>query len=140
VLESVAGEVRAVTAEFAGAFLAEAESAIDPCFGFVLLGFVAAVARVMLAQVGAADSAVHPARGDQVLGDRVIYRGPFHFSAQDPLHVSGEGGRGFQWDLRDFSRYYGFGVLRASSAFCRMALRYSSLRSEAISLTPGLEI
>jgi len=65
--QPVAGKLRAMAAEFAGAFSADAEAAVNPRFGLVLLGFVAAVARVILTQVRFTDAAVHPARGDEIL-------------------------------------------------------------------------
>jgi hypothetical protein len=60
-----------MAAEFAGPFVADAQSALDTGFGLVPFGVVAAVAGVLLPQVRFADAAVHPARGDEILSDPV---------------------------------------------------------------------
>ena len=73
--QPVAGKLQAVAAEFAGAFGTDAQSAVDAGLGLVLFGVVASVAGVTLAQVGFTDAAVHPAGGDEVLGDPL-----FHFA------------------------------------------------------------
>ena len=69
--QSVTGELRAIATELAGALVANAQSAVHPGFGFVLLSVIATVARVMLPQERLADAAVHPAGGDQVFGEPV---------------------------------------------------------------------
>ncbi len=69
--QSLAGKLEAVAAELAGAFVANAQPAVDAGLGLVLLGIVAAAARIVLAQVRFADSAIHPARRNQVLGNPV---------------------------------------------------------------------
>jgi hypothetical protein len=53
----------------AGAFGADAHLTVYAGFGFVLLGLSAAVAGILLPQVRLADAAVHPAWGDEIMGD-----------------------------------------------------------------------
>ena len=69
--EAVAGELRAMATEFAASFVANAQAAVDAGFGLVLLGLVAAVARIVFAQERSANPAIHPARGDKIPGDPV---------------------------------------------------------------------
>lgn len=60
--EPLAGKLRAIAAEFSGAFPAEAQAAVRT--GPVLFEISAAAAGVLLPQVRLADAAVHPTRGD----------------------------------------------------------------------------
>jgi hypothetical protein len=62
-----------MAAEFTATFLANAQAAVHTGCELVLLRVVATVARILLPQVGLADTAVHPARGDEILRDRVFH-------------------------------------------------------------------
>ena len=72
--QPVAGELRAVATKLAPAFAADPQTAMYPGLGLVQPGVVAAVAGILFPQECFADAAVHPARGDQILGDSVMHR------------------------------------------------------------------
>lgn len=69
--EPIAGKFRAVAAEFAVAFGAGAHVAIHAGFRHILLGIIAAVTGIVIAQEGSADAAVHPAGSDQSSSDGI---------------------------------------------------------------------
>jgi len=80
----LAGEFRAIAAEPVGALLADPHVALGDGFGLFLLGVAASVAGVMLAQERLADSAVHAARGNQVLRNGVWHRSQFSGEGMPP--------------------------------------------------------
>ena len=72
--EAGAWELRAIAAEFSGAFGADSKSAFYAGDRLGLLDVFASRAGIFFAQVSLADAAIHAAWGDQVLGDWA-----FHF-------------------------------------------------------------
>jgi hypothetical protein len=70
-LQAIARKFRAIVTKFAGAFIANSQSAVQAGFRFVFLGISAAMTGVFLAQVRFAYSAVHPAGGNQIFADFV---------------------------------------------------------------------
>ncbi len=71
VFEPLARELRTMAAEAARAFAADAQAAMRA--GSILSKANAAEAGVFLTQVCSADAAVHPAWGDEVLGDPPLH-------------------------------------------------------------------
>ncbi len=76
VAEPVAGEFGAMATESARSFITDAEAAVDTGFGLVLLGVVAPFAGILFPQVGLADAAIHPARGNEALSNRGSHSNP----------------------------------------------------------------
>ena len=64
--QSVARKLYAFVTKIACAFITKTHFAVHPRFRLVLLDILAAMTRIMLAQIGFAYRAIHPAGSDQV--------------------------------------------------------------------------